>query len=111
LRSAGILLVNERDRATGSLVVGQAAAIAPLLPPDAQTLACGGISRIDQVRTLRKAGYDGIVLGRALAGDPRDAQALMRAIAAELPLQRWSEPISVPRRRGAAAGDDDVFAP
>ena len=96
--AAGMLLVNERDRATGELVVGQAAAIAPLLPPDAQCLACGGIARIDQVRTLRRAGYDGIVLGRALAAEPKAVQALMGAIRAEPTTQRATEAIRVPVR-------------
>ena len=94
---ASILLVNERDRATGRLVLGQAAGLASVLPPDAACLACGGIARIDQVRTLRRAGYDGFVLGRALAGDPRKAEALMRAIADEPPSQRWSEVVTLPR--------------
>ena len=77
---------------------GQAAAIAPLLPPDAQCLACGGIARIDQVRTLRRAGYDGIVLGRALAAEPKAVQALMGAIRAEPTTQRATEAIRVPVR-------------
>lgn len=97
---AGLLLVNERDRATGELVPGQAAGMAPQLPPDVTCLACGGIARIDQVRKLRRAGYDGFVIGRGLTGDPRDAEALLAAIAAEPPLQRWGEPISVPLREG-----------
>ena len=105
---AGILLVNERDRATGELVVGQAAAIAPLLPPDAQCLACGGITRLDQVRTLRKAGYDGFVLGRALLADPNDAIALMSAIRGEPALQRVSEIIKVPVRASAADGSVEI---
>lgn len=144
---ASLILVNERDRATGELVNGQAVGIAALLPPDVTCLACGGISRLDQVRararlpraplpipcassrhassrqvrTLRRAGYDGFVLGRSLLGDPRDAEALMAAIAAEQPVQRWSEVISVPKPRssggntitttggfvGRAPGDDE----
>lgn len=107
---AGLILVNERDRATGELVVGQAASIAPLLPPDATCLATGGLARIDQVRTLRRAGYDGFVLGRSLCGDPRDAEALMKAIADEPVGQRWSETISVPVRsqppEAAGPGED-----
>ena len=55
---AALFLVNERDRATGRLVRGHASALAPALPPDATCLACGGIQRIDQVRALRRAGYD-----------------------------------------------------
>jgi indole-3-glycerol phosphate synthase len=95
---AGLILVNERDRATGKLVLGQSVSLAPLLPPDATCLATGGICRIDQVRTLRRAGYDGFVLGRALLGDPREAEALMKAINAEEPRQRITESISVPIR-------------
>ena len=41
--------------------------LAPALPPDAIRIAGGGVARVDQVRTLRRAGYDGVVLGRALA--------------------------------------------
>ena len=51
------------------------------LPPDATCLACGGIQRIDQVRALRRAGYDGVVLGRVLAGP--DGDALLAQIAAD----------------------------
>ena len=101
--AAPLLLVNERDRATGKLIVGQAASIAPLLPPDTTCLACGGITRIDQIRTLRRAGYDGFVIGRAFAGDPRSAEALIKMIGEEPPLQRWSETISVPKRSGGEA--------
>ena len=100
----GLLLVNERDRATGELVIGQAAGMAPLLPPDATCLACGGIKRVDQVRTLRRAGYDGVVLGRSLAGDPRDVEALLVDLAAEPSLQRWAEPVSVPKRSPGSIG-------
>ena len=64
---ASLLLVNQRDRATGRLVPGHAASLAPALPPDAIRIAGGGVARVDQVRTLRRAGYDGVVLGRALA--------------------------------------------
>ena len=46
---------------------GHAASLAPALPPDAIRIAGGGVARVDQVRTLRRAGYDGVVLGRALA--------------------------------------------
>jgi indole-3-glycerol phosphate synthase len=95
---AMMLLVNERDRATGQLVLGQAAGMAAMLPPDATCLACGGISRLDQVRTLRRAGYDGFVIGRALLGDPRDAEALMTAIAREPEEQRWTEIVEVPTK-------------
>lgn len=94
---APIVLVNQRDRATGKVIAGQAAAMAPLLPQDATCLACGGISRLDQVRTLRRAGYDGIVLGRALLGDRNNANALMAAITDEKPTSRVIELISVPR--------------
>eukprot|EP00964_Phaeocystis_antarctica_P059083 scaffold35062_cov60-Phaeocystis_antarctica.AAC.2 len=71
----------QRDRATGRLVLGHASALAPALPPDATCLACGGIQRIDQVRALRRAGYDGVVLGRVLAGP--DGDALLAQIAAD----------------------------
>ena len=105
---AGLLLVNERDRATGRLIKGQAAALAPQLPADATCLATGGISRLDQVRVLRRAGYDGVVLGRVLAEDPAGADVLVSAIADEAPSDRWSELVSVPTvvGQGAAAAED-----
>ena len=71
-------------------------------------LACGGITRLDQVRTLRKAGYDGFVLGRALLADPNDAIALMSAIRGEPALQRVSEIIKVPVRASAADGSVEI---
>tara|TARA_B110001452_G_scaffold130232_1_gene108207 strand:+ start:2076 stop:3074 length:999 start_codon:yes stop_codon:yes gene_type:complete len=78
---APILLVNERDRATGELYYGNACALAQMMPPETTMLACGGIERIDHVRKLRASGYDGVVLGRALAG-PR-ADELLAQIAAD----------------------------
>lgn len=78
---APILLVNERDRATGQLYYGNACALAAAMPPETTMLACGGIERIDHVRKLRAAGYDGVVLGRALAGSRADE--LLAQIAAD----------------------------
>ena len=110
---AGLLLINERDRATGKLVIGQAIGLAPLLPPDATCLACGGLSRLDQVRMLRRAGYDGFVLGRSLLGDPRIADALMAALMAEEPIQRAVELIRVPKgltnRSGGRGGEEEAL--
>ena len=88
---ASLFLVNERDRATGELVPGQACALAPLLPPDAICLATGGVSTIEQVRDLRKAGYDGIVLGRAYPGT--QGRELLREIGEEELQQRIVERI------------------
>jgi len=65
---ASLFLVNERDRSNGVLVTGQAASLAGVLPQDATCIAGGGISTIEQVRTLREAGYDGVVLGRSWPG-------------------------------------------
>jgi len=80
---APLLLVNERDRATGKLVPGQAAAMASHLPGDATlALACGGLARLDQARALRRAGYDGLVLGRAWT-DERSAEALLAQLEGE----------------------------
>ena len=59
-----------------------------------------------QVRTLRKAGYDGVVLGRALAADPLDAEALVRAIRDEAYAPRMIEQISVPARSRPAEEED-----
>jgi len=99
---ASLFLVTERDRERGVLVPGQACAVAPALPGDAISLACGGISTMQQVRELRGAGYDGVVLGRALAA--AGAKALMDDIRAEEWSQRLAEPIySAPVSRSSAA--------
>eukprot|EP00965_Chrysotila_dentata_P222665 6193105-Pleurochrysis_carterae.AAC.1 len=83
-------------------LVRQACAVAPALPGDAISLACGGISTMQQVRELRGAGYDGVVLGRALAA--AGAKALMDDIRAEEWSQRLAEPIySAPVSRSSAA--------
>lgn len=82
--AASILLVNERDRATGELVPGQAAAMAGLLPEDSICLACGGLTTVEQLRELRAAGYDGFVLGRAWAdGSAEGMLAQLEAAPAE----------------------------
>merc|ERR1712039_334945 len=59
---AGVFLVNQRNRATGEIITGRAVEMMRYMPPDAQCLVCGGIPRLDQVRPLRRAGYDGFVL-------------------------------------------------
>lgn len=73
-----------------------------MLPPDATCLATGGISRIDQVRTLRRAGYDGFVLGRILgsadSGSDVAAEALCGLIADEAAPQRIVEAIQLPAK-------------
>jgi phosphoribosylformimino-5-aminoimidazole carboxamide ribonucleotide (ProFAR) isomerase len=89
---ASLILVNEWDRATGQLVVGQARALAPALPLDATCLATGGITTIEQVRELRNAGYDGVVLGRAYPGSR--GRELVDAILQEEPRSRIVERIA-----------------
>lgn len=89
---ASLILVNERDRATGQLVPGQARALAPALPLDATCLATGGITTIEQVRQLRNAGYDGVVLGRAYPGSL--GRQLVDAILREEPRSRIVERIT-----------------
>ena len=100
--------MNERDRATGQLVAGQAVGMAPWLPPDAMCLACGGIERLDQVRTLRRAGYDGFVIGRGVLSSERSGDTLLRAIADEKPMQRVSESIHIPSATGTNLASQDM---
>ncbi|KAL1511722.1 hypothetical protein AB1Y20_005010 [Prymnesium parvum] len=105
---ASLVLVTERDRATGQLVSGQAAALAPAIPPDVVCLACGDIRRLDQVRTLRRAGFDGVVIGRMFGSleGPLFAEQLMK----EEPWQRVAEMVQVPRTAfdGEAEGGTPV---
>ena len=90
---ASILLLNERDRATGKLVRGQATTLAPSLPPDATLLACGAIESAAYARALRSAGYDGVVLGRSLVGSR--GRALVSELRSEPTLeQRLAERIA-----------------
>ena len=103
--AASLIVVTERDRATGQLVPGQAAALAPALPPDSLCFACGGIGRLDQVRTLRRVGYDGVVLGRVL-GDSRGEQ-LLAAIGAED--DRDEVPATAPAVVGRGGAGDASF--
>mmetsp|Transcript_24640 Transcript_24640/g.40871 ORF Transcript_24640/g.40871 Transcript_24640/m.40871 type:complete len:310 (+) Transcript_24640:16-945(+) len=87
---ASLILVNERDRARAVVMSGQAASLATLLPPDVTCLACGGINSIEQVRTLRRRGFDGAVLGRAWQG-PNGKHLVEQIMREEFPPQRIAE--------------------
>ncbi|KAJ1453450.1 hypothetical protein M885DRAFT_279531 [Pelagophyceae sp. CCMP2097] len=77
-QGATLLLVNSRDRATGQLHKGQAAGLRHLIPPNIVSVACGGISTLQDVQIHADAGYDGVMLGRALVGgDPEEARKLV----------------------------------
>mmetsp|Transcript_8347 Transcript_8347/g.34368 ORF Transcript_8347/g.34368 Transcript_8347/m.34368 type:complete len:296 (-) Transcript_8347:234-1121(-) len=81
---ATTLLVNARDRlgddpAAASLT--QAVGLRDLIPPNILALATGGIRDERTVRLLAAAGYDGLLVGRAVVGQPPDrAEALVAAV-------------------------------
>jgi len=70
------LLVTNYDRITGQYFADQALKLVGLFPGTGPivALACGGIDTPEQVRELLCAGYDGVVVGKALMGNPSAGQ-------------------------------------
>ncbi|KAL3921644.1 MAG: hypothetical protein SGPRY_004832 [Prymnesium sp.] len=91
---ASLILVTDRDRATGKLVSGQAVSLAPAIPPDVTCLACGDVRRLDQVRTLRRAGFDGVAIGRMFGSI--EGPGFVERMLQEEPWQRLAEVVQVP---------------
>ena len=75
---ATLLICSDRDRATGILHRHQCLGLKGLIPPNIVALAAGGLGEsIADVRALAAAGFDGVVLGRALVADPGAARAFV----------------------------------
>lgn len=91
---ATVILVNRRSRATGAIDEGRAIQLGALIPGHVLSLATGGYcahadgERIDsaEIEAVLEAGYDGIVVGRALCSEANPAASLQRArrVAAEI---------------------------
>ena len=80
---ATLLICSDRDRATGILHRHQCLGLKGLIPPNIVALAAGGLGEsIADVRALAAAGFDGVVLGRALVADPMEARAFVSEIRA-----------------------------
>lgn len=76
---AKLIGVNHRDLRTFEMNMGLAAAMRPLIPADRVVVAESGIRTADDVRGLRDAGVDAILVGETLMQAP-DAVAVLRAL-------------------------------
>lgn len=75
------LLVTNFDRISGTYYTQQAERLVSLFPGSGPivALACGGIESPEQIRALLCAGYDGVVVGKAIMGNAR-APSLIKAV-------------------------------
>ena len=64
------LCLNNWDRVEGLWRANQAEAVHRLIPGNVVTVAAGGIGSSDEARRLHEAGFDAVVLGRALTAHP-----------------------------------------
>jgi indole-3-glycerol phosphate synthase len=70
---AEIIGINNRDLAALETDLGTFEAVAPAVPESATLLAESGISSAAEVRRMREAGADGLLIGTAIMdGDPRE---------------------------------------
>ena len=79
---AEIVGVNHRDLGTFAMNMDLAARLRPLVPPDRVLVAESGIKNAEDVRRLRAAGIDAILVGEALMQAP-DPDAALRALLGE----------------------------
>ena len=77
---ASIIGVNQRDLVTFSVDHDRAVRMAALIPPDVVRVAESGVRNHADARTLRRAGYDAVLVGESLvtAADPAAAIADLR---------------------------------
>jgi indole-3-glycerol phosphate synthase len=73
---ANIVGVNHRNLGTFEMNMDLAARMRPLIPPDRLVVAESGIKTADDVRRLRAAGIDAILVGESLMQSPDPAAAL-----------------------------------
>jgi len=76
---ANMIMVNNWDRLEGKLHRNQALGLMQKIPPPIISIAAGGIMTPDQCFALQDAGYDGVVLGRALS-DSADIKKLIQTV-------------------------------
>ena len=70
---AEIIGINNRDLAALETDLGTFEEVAPAVPDSATLLAESGISSAEEVRRMREAGADGLLIGTAIMdGDPRE---------------------------------------
>jgi indole-3-glycerol phosphate synthase len=79
---AKLIGVNHRDLRTFEMNMGLATAMRPLIPADRVVIAESGIRTADDVRGLRAAGVDAILVGETLMQAP-DAVEVLRALLGE----------------------------
>ncbi len=78
---ARIVGVNHRDLRTFEMNMDLAANMRPLIPADRLVVAESGIRNADDVRRLRAAGIDAILVGETLMAAPDPAAALRELLA------------------------------
>jgi indole-3-glycerol phosphate synthase len=79
---ANIVGVNHRDLGTFEMNMDLAARMRSLIPPDRLVVAESGIKTADDVRRLRAAGIDAILVGEMLMQAPDPAAALRALVGA-----------------------------
>jgi len=94
---ARIVGVNNRDLTTMAVDLGTSLALAPLIPDDVVAVAESGIRGPGDVRRLRDAGYDAVLVGEHLMSEIDPGRAL-ETIIRESSAQRWAG-------RASRAGD------
>jgi len=80
---ADIVGVNNRDLARLTVDLGTFESVAPAVPDDVTLVAESGIETPADVRRMRRAGADGLLVGSALVGD--DARANTRRLTGATP--------------------------
>lgn len=70
--------VNNRDLCSFEVNLEHAVRLASLLPSDRPRIAESGIRGVDDMLLLRRAGYDGFLIGEALMSQPDPAEACRR---------------------------------
>jgi len=86
---ARIVGVNNRDLTTMVVDLGTALSLAPLIPDDVVAVAESGISGPGEVRRLRDAGYDAVLVGEHLMSGA-DPGKTLESMIRESSAQRWA---------------------
>ena len=86
---ARIVGVNNRDLTTMAVDLETSLSLAPLVPDDVVAVAESGIRGPGDVRRLRDAGYDAVLVGEHLMSE-RDPGKALETIIRESSARRWS---------------------
>ncbi|CAN0031417.1 unnamed protein product [Discosporangium mesarthrocarpum] len=102
---ATVIMMNNWDRITGKLYPKQTMGLRYMVPDEILTIAAGGIDSAGKAAMVSDEGYDGVVLGRALAAAERAGgggmEGLVGAVAGRVGLPR--------NFLGMGASKEDLF--